>query len=229
MFRARIAHRSVAHENISIRNCIMNIQEIEIECLVVSNQNVRKNANEINGDADTSISDLAQCIATQGLINPISVRPIEDGMYDVIAGQRRLLAVKSLGWKKISCTVAASGMTDNEAKVHSLVENFQRQDNSYSDKFSAFSTLLSEHCNNDMNKLCKMVGVKRPTAERYVAMKKLPSEVLTKLDVNADGKRLSLTSALEVTKLPEHPSRVILRLPPKKPCLSQWGRWSSTR
>lgn len=187
----------------------MNIQDIKVNRLVISDQNVRKNANEVNGDADTSIDDLAQSIATQGLINPISVRPIANGMFDVVAGQRRLLAVRSLGWLQISCTVASADMTDNEAKVHSLVENFQRQDNSYSDKVTAFSTLLTEHCGQDMNKLCKMVGVKRKTAERYVAMKKLSADVLEKLDVNSDGKRLSLTSALELTKLPAHQMTVM--------------------
>ena len=53
----------------------MNIQDISLDRLVVSSQNIRKNANEIIGDADTSIADLAHSISNQGLINPISVRP----------------------------------------------------------------------------------------------------------------------------------------------------------
>jgi ParB/RepB/Spo0J family partition protein len=162
------------------------IQEISVDSLGISNHNVRVNPNELNGDCDTSIHNLAQSIATQGLINPISVRPMSDGKYEVVAGHRRLLAVKILGWKTITCSVAPADMTDSEAKVHSLVENFQRQDNSYSDKVSLFSALLNGYCGNDISKLCKLVGIERKTAERYLAMSKLPAASLAALDVLAD-------------------------------------------
>lgn len=183
----------------------MDIREIEVDQITISASNVRNDANETNGDADTSIEDLAQSILSRGLINPISVRPKTDSKgFEVIAGQRRLAAFRMLNRKKIPCSVVSEKMTDNEAVVHSLVENFQRQDNSYKDKVKAFSMLLKDHCAGDISKLCKLVGVQKKTAERYVAMQSLPVAVIETLDANVDGKRLTLSSATSLLKVPEY-------------------------
>jgi ParB/RepB/Spo0J family partition protein len=180
-------------------------EEVDIALLKVSALNVRHDIDEIIQDNETSVDDLAQSILTQGLINPISARPVGDGQhFEVIAGQRRLAACKKLGWSKIMCTIVSASMSDNEAIVHSLVENFQRQDNSYCDKVHAFTRLLEDYCQNDVDKLCKLVGVKKQTALRYVQMKKLPADVLQTLDANTDGKRLTLTAAQSLITLPDY-------------------------
>jgi len=70
------------------------------------------------------LSDLKESLASTGLINPISVRERSPGAYQIIAGMRRTLAAKELGWQTISAKVYAKGEgTDDEIMAH---ENFHR-------------------------------------------------------------------------------------------------------
>jgi len=72
----------------------MNIQTISIDDLFVSEINVRKLLS--SEDDKTDISDLADNIKEFGLINPLTVRKSENLKYEIIAGQRRYLALKAL-------------------------------------------------------------------------------------------------------------------------------------
>ena len=108
----------------------MNIESIDINKLSVSLQNIRKDTSCQVGDNESSIDELASSIKEHGLLNPISVRKIGDHQYDIFAGQRRFLAMKQLGWTKIPCIVTE--VTDDVAKTRSLIENFHRQDNTFS-------------------------------------------------------------------------------------------------
>ena len=102
------------------------MQTSKLSQVCVSAINVRKDTNELNGDDDTSIEDLAQTIMSQGLINPISGRPKSgSSSYEVIAEQRLLAAFKFLSKRTIPCSVMSKEMTDNEAVVHSLGRTFK--------------------------------------------------------------------------------------------------------
>ena len=70
----------------------MNFQNIDINKLNISNQNVRKNLREI--EEETNIDSLANDIKQYGLINPISVKKINN-KFEIYAGQRRFLACKN--------------------------------------------------------------------------------------------------------------------------------------
>jgi len=72
---------------------------------------------------EVKLQELADSMREQGLIQAITVRPVEGG-YQLIAGERRFRAAKILGWKEIRAEV--SQMDDMEAEEKSLVENFQR-------------------------------------------------------------------------------------------------------
>lgn len=70
------------------------------------------------------INELADDIKANGLINPLTVKPVKGG-YEVIAGHRRLSAVKKLGWTEVYCTVRANDSTD--AELVKFAENMQRE------------------------------------------------------------------------------------------------------
>lgn len=180
----------------------MRIKELDVANLVVNKLSVRRDAYTTIKDSDTSISDLAQSIKTIGLLNPIGVRPLPNGMFEIYAGQRRFLAVKTLGCTKINCVIGSPTMTDHQVRIGSLVENFQRQENSSRDKVHAFRVLLENPCNNDISKLCKLVGTSEHIARNYVKMSGLPSEVLDHLDATTDGQRLTLSAATDIASLP---------------------------
>ena len=80
----------------------MEVKDIDIISLYVSELNVRK---ILTSDEDeTGISDLANDIRSNGLINPITVRKSKD-KYEIIAGQRRYLACKMLKRSTIPCNI----------------------------------------------------------------------------------------------------------------------------
>src|SRR5215216_808317 len=70
------------------------------------------------------VSTLSYSIAQKGLLQPIIVRPKEE-YYEIIAGNRRFEACKSLGWRKITCHIL--DLTDKDAFEVSLTENIQRK------------------------------------------------------------------------------------------------------
>jgi ParB family chromosome partitioning protein len=127
------------------------------------------------------------------LIKTHAVQKIGDNQYDIFAGQRRFLAMKQLGWTKIPCIV--TDVTDDVAKTRSLIENFHRQDNTYEEKVKAFTELYENHCQKDLNKLSKLVGLKQTTIKRYLRLSTLPLEILSHLDTKDGEKRLTLKNA----------------------------------
>ncbi len=110
----------------------MELKEVKIEDIRLSGMNPRKTIDE------AGIRELAENIRKQGLIQPITVRPIiqdevvDDEVlsliigYELVCGERRLKAVQQLGRKKIACYV--KDMTDDEAFDAMITENLQRQD-----------------------------------------------------------------------------------------------------
>lgn len=78
------------------------MQKLPLNQIDISTKNVRKTLT--SEDDETTISDLAENIKKNGLINPITVRLIQEtGRYEVFAGQRRLLATRYLGNEFIDC------------------------------------------------------------------------------------------------------------------------------
>jgi ParB family chromosome partitioning protein len=80
----------------------MEVANIEITKLYVSNINVRKTLT--SEEDETGITDLANDINTNGLINPITIR-LNNNKYEIIAGQRRYLAMKQLNKTYIPCNI----------------------------------------------------------------------------------------------------------------------------
>lgn len=174
----------------------MEVKEIDTTTLYVSNCNVRKTLE--GDDDDTNISDLANDIRTNGLINPITVRKM-DNKYEIIAGQRRYLACKMLKKDFISCSIV--DVSSQKAEELSLVENVQRNPMTNSDKVKIYSKLY-EIYNKDINKVVSTVNISRVTIQKYLKINTLPEEVIRMLDSNTDDK-INLDVAVELARLPE--------------------------
>ena len=119
----------------------MNIQMIPLNALVPSPANVRKTGSKIG------IDELASSIAAHGLLQNLQVRPIADERYQVVAGGRRLAALKLLAKRKevekdvaVGCNVLA-GEDDTEI---SLAENDMREAMHPADQFEAFRRLVDD-------------------------------------------------------------------------------------
>ncbi len=145
------------------------ILEIPMAKLQVSSPNTRKDLQA--GQEDAGIDELAEDIKAKGLINPLTVRPLDDGTYEVVAGQRRFLACKKAGLDAVPCRFMAD-LTDTDAVVISLTENVQRADMNPTDKAKAFSDLLSRL--GSVAEVAKRTGLLYPTVQKYIRLLDLP-------------------------------------------------------
>ena len=92
---------------------------------------------------EQSIEELAVSIANFGLLQPISVRRTGDNEYELIAGERRLRAVKKLGQALINAIILP--VVEQESAILALIENLQREDLNYFDEAQAYYEVLREH------------------------------------------------------------------------------------
>lgn len=86
------------------------------------------------------ITSLAESICQNGILQPLSVRKVENG-YELIAGERRLRAAKLVQLKYVPCIVL--NISERTSAILALVENIQRQDLSFFDEASAIEKLIS--------------------------------------------------------------------------------------
>ena len=114
--------------------------DVPLAHIVVSSLNTRKNMDAGTEDAD--LEALAQSICEQGLLQPPLLRATGPDRYEVVAGQRRVLACQRLGWSTILAVVRE--LSDEEAVAVSLVENVQRADMHPIDKARAFRALENQ-------------------------------------------------------------------------------------
>lgn len=110
---------------------------------------------DFNKDA---LEELAQSIASQGLIEPLIVRAIAKEHYELIAGERRWRAAKIAGLQQIPCLIG--NYTEKQACALTLVENIQREDLNLIEEASAYRRLINEF-HYHQNEIAALVGKSR--------------------------------------------------------------------
>jgi ParB family chromosome partitioning protein len=103
----------------------MHYENVPLSKLQLSALNTRKNRNA--GQEDSGVAELAASIERDGLLNPPLVRRTLDEKYEVVAGQRRLLACKRVGLDPVPCQIRDE-LDDTNALALSLIENVHRAD-----------------------------------------------------------------------------------------------------
>jgi ParB/RepB/Spo0J family partition protein len=165
----------------------MDITSIPIGELYID-LNARRSVTQ--GKDEASVKDLAKDIQHNGLLNPLTVRKTARG-YEIIAGQRRYLAMKELAAKSVPCHIIEA--TDTKVEELSLAENLQRNAMTYSDKAKACAHLYEVY-DQDITKLMQVLHLSKPTIVSYLHIAGLPPALLKYLD--KDGKdRLTLKVA----------------------------------
>ncbi|HEX5626217.1 MAG TPA: ParB/RepB/Spo0J family partition protein, partial [Saprospiraceae bacterium] len=130
------------------------------------------------------IQELAKSITTYGLIQPLTVRKLKEGHYQIISGERRYRASQLAGLKELPVYIRTAN--DNEMLEMALVENIQREDLNPMEIAISYQRLADE-CGFTQEQLAERVGKKRSTISNYVRLLKLP------LDVQAALKNKTLT------------------------------------
>lgn len=123
---------------------------------------------------DEKIEELSRTIHMHGIIQPIVVRELEDGRYEIIAGERRWRAMKRLGWEEVPAIV--KNMSDTETASVALIENLQREELSPIEEAMAYGKLLTLH-NLTQEALAQRLGKGQSTVANKLRLLKLPQEV----------------------------------------------------
>ena len=126
----------------------------------------------------SGINELTFSIKEKGLLHPITVRA-KDGQFEIVAGNRRYFACKSLGWRKILCHVIE--IDDKGAFEISLVENIQRRTLNALEEGTAFRTYVSEFGWGGVSDLAAKIGKSVSYVDRRLSLLKLPKEVQEKV------------------------------------------------
>lgn len=131
---------------------------------------------------ETSLNELADSIRIHGVIQPITVRRLENNKYQLIAGERRLRASKLAGKKEVPAYVKAA--TDQESIEIALIENIQREDLNPLEIAINYKRLQDE-CDLTQEQLAERLGKNRSTVTNFIRLLKLPPDIQAGL---RDGK-----------------------------------------
>lgn len=125
---------------------------------------------------DEKIEELARTIHTHGVIQPIVIRPMSDdsGNFEIIAGERRYRAMKSLQWVEVPAIVR--NLNDRETASIALIENLQREELTAIEEALAYQKLLEMHALTQ-EALAQRLGKGQSTVANKLRLLKLPQFV----------------------------------------------------
>ena len=124
--------------------------------------------------AEDSLAELASSIAEHGLIQPITVRPLDNGEYELISGERRVRAARLAGLDRIDAYVREAGTED--MLEWALVENIQREDLDPIEEALGYQRLIDE-CDLTQAEVAVKVGKDRSTVANALRLLRLPASI----------------------------------------------------
>lgn len=148
------------------------VTQIEVDEIVLRKEQPRKRFD------DKSLRELADSIKEHGLLQPLIVRPRQDG-FELVAGERRWRAAQMAGLKQVPALLRE--MDDVQAAEVSLVENIQRDDLSAIEEAMAYKYMMDNY-GYTQEVLADKIGKSRSHIANMVRMLALPEQVLTMLE-----------------------------------------------
>jgi ParB family chromosome partitioning protein len=128
---------------------------------------------------EAALQELATSIAATGVVQPILVRPIADGRYQLIAGERRLMASRKAGKATIPAIVRPA--SDEQAMEMTIIENLQRADLNPMEQARAFDRLGREF-QMTQEQMAKRTGKDRASVANFLRLLRLPTEIQGKVE-----------------------------------------------
>ena len=145
-----------------------SIHEIELSRIQPNPDQPRREFDE------ESLNELAHSIREIGIVQPISLRQQANGLYQIIAGERRYRAAQKAGLTTIPAYIRTG--EDEAAMEMALIENIQREDLNAIEIALSFKKLIEQY-KLTQEQLSERVGKKRATIANYLRLLKLPAEV----------------------------------------------------
>ena len=131
---------------------------------------------------EDALAELADSIAKHGVIQPLLVRPMPDGSYQLVAGERRWRASRMAGLTEVP--VVIKELSDDEAMALALIENLQREDLNAIEEAQGIKALM-DTLSLTQDEAAERVGKSRPAVANALRLLKLPDSVIVLV---SDGK-----------------------------------------
>jgi len=153
----------------------------------ISIKDIVPNRNQPRKDFDPkSMEELINSIREKGILQPITVRELEEGKFELIAGERRFRSAQTLEMETIPAYILSVD-TDVEMMEYALIENVQRQNLNPIEEAEGYA-LLSSKYGLSQEEIAKQVGKSRPEVANTMRLIKLPPNIRNSLKIAAgDG------------------------------------------
>lgn len=136
---------------------------------------IEPNRDQPRKDFDEkSLSELAESIEQHGVLQPLVVRPLTNGGYQLVAGERRWRAARIAGLTEVP--VVIKELTDEEVIEIAMIENLQREDLNPLEEALGYRYMMDE-LNITQEQAAEKVGKSRPTVANAIRLLRLPNEV----------------------------------------------------
>lgn len=172
-----------------MKKTLNTVNDIEIEKILPNPNQPRKIFNE------SAINELAESIKTFGVIQPICVRRIDNDVYELVSGERRLRASKIAGMSTIPAVEVT--ISDQDSAVIAIVENIQREDLNFFEEAESYRQLMAFY-NLTQEKVAELLGKSQSFVANKIRLLKLDHEVIREVKDNG---------------LSERHARALLRIP----------------
>ena len=126
-----------------------------------------------------SLEELRQSIELHGIIQPLTVRRLSTGYYQIIAGERRWRAAKAAGLAEVPAVIIEAD--DRKVMELGLIENLQREDLNPAEEARGYQVLMTEY-GLTQEQLAQRMGKSRPAVANTLRLLALPAEVMTMLE-----------------------------------------------
>ncbi len=161
-------------------NEFKNEKEVEIKIenspLLVSVSSIKTNPNQPRKIfKEKDLEELSESIKENGIIQPLIVVDLENGQFELVAGERRLRAAKKAGLESVPVVVKRA--TDREKMIMSIIENVQRSDLNCVEEALAYYHLMNEY-KLTQEEVAKKLGKERSSVANFLRILNLPRPVI---------------------------------------------------
>lgn len=152
-----------------------SVEEINPSVNKLRIMEIEPNHDQPRKDFDEkSLSELAESIEQHGVLQPIVVRPLANGSYQLVAGERRWRAARIAGLTEVP--VVIKELTDEEVIEIAMIENLQREDLNPLEEALGYRYMMDE-LNITQEQAAEKVGKSRPAVANALRLLKLPNEI----------------------------------------------------
>lgn len=128
---------------------------------------------------EDALADLAESIRVHGIIQPLTVRRLASGYYQIIAGERRWRAAKAAGLQEVPAVIIEAD--DRKVMELGLIENLQREDLNPAEEARGYRTLMEEY-GLTQEQVAQQMGKSRPAITNTLRLLALPDEVMSLME-----------------------------------------------